>query len=115
ISKMCKRIQNEAFTVTYEETGNELIGQLKEREELLVNKLVLNVVQRKTIFTRGVYLEEQNETFKLKVGKVSGKRVAISCFKNQKSALEFVNYIEQLHLERSERASCRERVWDTKS
>src|SRR5690606_33933903 len=42
-SKICKRIQNEVFTVTYEETGNELIAQLKEREELLVNKPVLNV------------------------------------------------------------------------
>lgn len=98
-SKICKRIQNEVFTVTYEETGNELIAQLKEREELLVNKPVLNVVQRKPIFTWGVYLEEQNETFTLKVGKVTGKRVAISCFKNQKSALDFVNYIERLHLE----------------
>ncbi len=37
-TKIAKRIQKEVYTVTFEETGNELIALLKEREELLHNK-----------------------------------------------------------------------------
>ncbi len=37
-SRKAKKIQNEVFAVTYEETGSELIALLKESEEIKINK-----------------------------------------------------------------------------
>lgn len=93
ITKVCKRIQNEVFTVTYEETGNELIASLKEREEILVNKPVLNVTQRRSLFLWGVYLDHTASDVELKISKIDGRKKEIAAFKNQKSAIEFINYI----------------------
>lgn len=98
ISKTCKRIQNEVFTVTFEETGNDLIASLKEREEILVNKPVLNVTQRRSIFLWGVYQDIINDKIELKIAKIDGRKKALSSFKNQKNAIEFINYIQNYHL-----------------
>ena len=97
-SKTCKRIQNEVFTVTFEETGNELIASFKEREEILINKPVLNVTQRRSIFLWGVYLDNVNDKDELKISKIDGRKKAISAFKNQKNAIEFIHYIQNYHL-----------------
>lgn len=50
-SRKSKRIQLEVTAVTYEKTGNDLIAQLKESEEIKRNKPIYNRALRKTIFT----------------------------------------------------------------
>jgi len=96
-SKIAKRIQKEVYTVTFEETGNELIALLKEREELLHNKPVLNTVQRKSPYLWAVYQETLNNGYEtLKINKTDGRKNAIQSFKNQKNALQFIN---ELYLE----------------
>jgi len=95
-TKIAKRIQKDVYTVTFEETGNELIAMLKEREELLHNKPVLNVTQRRSPFLWSVYkdtLESGYET--LKIHKSDGRKNAIQSFKNQKNALQFINDLYQ--------------------
>lgn len=91
-TKIAKRIQKEVYTVTFEETGNELIALLKEREELLHNKPVLNPTQRKSPFLWSVYQEKLENGYEtLKIHKSDGRKNAIQSFKNQKSALQFIN------------------------
>lgn len=91
-TKIAKRIQKEVYTVTFEETGNELIALLKEREELLHNKPVLNPSQRKSPFLWSVYQEKLENGYEtLKIHKSDGRKNAVQSFKNQKSALQFIN------------------------
>lgn len=91
-SKIAKRIQKEVYTVTFEETGNELIALLKEREELLQNKPVLNITQRKSPYLWSVYQEKLENGYEtLKIHKSDGRRNAVQSFKNQKGALQFIN------------------------
>ena len=54
-SRKCKKIQMEVYTVTYEETGSELIALLKESEEIKINKPIYNRAQRKTLFQWALY------------------------------------------------------------
>ena len=49
-STKSKKIQAAVFSVTYDETGCELIALLKESEEIKINKPILNRAQRKSIF-----------------------------------------------------------------
>lgn len=91
-TKTAKRIQKEVYTVTFEETGNELIALLKEREELLHNKPVLNTTQRKSPFLWSVYIEKLESGYlTLKIHKSDGRKNAVQSFKNQKSALHYIN------------------------
>ncbi len=46
-SRISKKIQAEVFTVSYEETGSELIAQLKEIEEIKINRPVYNKIPRR--------------------------------------------------------------------
>ncbi len=91
-TKIAKRIQKEVYTVTFEETGNELIALLKEREELLQNKPVLNPSQRKSPFLWSIYQEKLENGYQtLKIHKSDGRKNAVQSFKNQKNALQFIN------------------------
>lgn len=93
-TKIGKRIQNEVFTVTFEETGNELIALLKEREEIIHNKPSLNKVQRKSAFLYGVYIEKDaNGKLRLEARKVDGRKKDIQLFKNQQEAVAFIEKI----------------------
>lgn len=94
-SKIAKRIQKEVYTVTYEETGNELIALLKEREELLHNKPVLNQTQRKSPFLWSVYHVKGSLFDTLKIQKSDGRKNAIQSFKTQKNAVQFINLLFQ--------------------
>lgn len=94
-SKIAKRIQKEVYTVTYEETGNELIALLKEREELLHNKPVLNQMQRKSPFLWSVYHVKDSLFDTLKIQKSDGRKNAIQSFKTQKNAVQFINLLFQ--------------------
>lgn len=95
-TKVAKRIQKDVYTVTFEETGNELVALLKEREELLHNKPFLNVTQRKSPFLWSVYKDKLEIGYNtLKIHKSDGRKNAIQSFKNQKNALQFINTLYQ--------------------
>lgn len=62
-SRRSKKIQTEVFTVTYDETGSELIASIKESEEIKINKPVYNQAQKKTIFPWAIYLNKNQEGY----------------------------------------------------
>lgn len=92
ITKIAKRIQHDVFTVTFEETGNELIALLKEREEIIQNKPSLNKTQRKSPFLFGVYADKDLKgKYQLEVRKIDGRKKDIYLFKNQQEAIVYLN------------------------
>lgn len=91
-TKIGKRIQNDVFTVTFEETGNELVALLKEREEIIQNKPSLNKVQRKSAFLFGVYADKDLKgKYQLEVRKIDGRKKDIYVFKNQQEATLYLH------------------------
>lgn len=84
-----KKIQRDVYTVTYEETGSELIALLKESEEIKVNKPIYNRAQRKTLFSWTLYAEKNEKGYlSLKIQKADGRKKEITSFT---SALEGKN------------------------
>jgi DNA polymerase-3 subunit epsilon len=80
-SSKSKKIQREVFTVTYEETGSELIALLKESEEIKINKPIFNRAQRKSIFDWALYSEKDNNGYlNLRVQKADGRKKEITSF-----------------------------------
>lgn len=81
VSRKSKRIQRDAFTVTYEETGSELIALLKECQEIKINKPVLNRAQKKTVYPFSLYAEKDSAGYiALKVKKTDGRKKEIISF-----------------------------------
>lgn len=80
-STKCKKIQSEVFTVTYDETGSELIALLKESEEIKINKPIHNRAQRKSIYQLALYAEkDKNGYLNLKLQKADGRKKEITSF-----------------------------------
>lgn len=80
-SNKCKKIQIEVYTVTYEETGSELIALLKESEEIKINKPIYNRAQRKTIFQWALYAsKDENGYLKLSLQKTDLRKKEITSF-----------------------------------
>lgn len=80
-SRKAKKIQNEVYAVTFEETGSELIALLKESEEIKINKPIYNRAQRKTIFPWALYVEKDNEGYlSLRLAKADGRKKEITSF-----------------------------------
>jgi len=80
-SRKCKKIQNEVYTVTYEETGSELIALLKESEEIKVNKPLYNRAQRRSIYQWALYTEKNKEGYvALRLQKADGRKKEITSF-----------------------------------
>ncbi len=80
-SRKSKKIQREAFTVTYEETGSELIALLKECQEIKVNKPVYNRAQKKTMYPWSIYAEKNEKGYLcLKLQKTDGRKKEIVSF-----------------------------------
>ena len=83
----CKRIQTEVFTVTYYETGSELIALLKESQEIKINKPILNRAQRKSIFQLALYSEKDKKGYiNLKIQKADGRKKEITSFSSLQEA-----------------------------
>ncbi|MFV8369406.1 exonuclease domain-containing protein [Flavobacterium sp. LB2R40] len=77
----CKKIQTEVFTVTYDETGSELIALLKESEEIKINKPIYNRAQRKSVFQLALYAEKDEKGYlNLKLQKADGRKKEITSF-----------------------------------
>ncbi len=80
-TRKCKKIQLEVYTVTYEETGSELIALLKESEEIKINKPIYNRSQRKTLFQWALYpIKDQNGYLSLSLRKTDGRKKEITSF-----------------------------------
>jgi len=80
-SSKCKKIQFEVYTVTYEETGSDLIALLKESEEIKINKPIYNRAQRKTIFQWALYaIKNENGYLSLSLQKTDLRKKEITSF-----------------------------------
>ncbi|WP_296150984.1 exonuclease domain-containing protein [uncultured Flavobacterium sp.] len=80
-SRKDKKIQNEVFTVTYEETGSELIALLKESEEIKINKPAYNRALNKTVFPWSLYLDKNKDGYlSLKLQKTDARKKEIASF-----------------------------------
>jgi len=76
-----KKIQAQVFTVTYEETGSELVALLKESEEIKINKPIYNRAQRKSIFQWALYeVLDDNGYLNLKLQKADGRKKEITSY-----------------------------------
>tara|TARA_R110002124_G_scaffold227889_1_gene393151 strand:- start:50964 stop:52343 length:1380 start_codon:yes stop_codon:yes gene_type:complete len=86
-NRKSKKIQLEVAAVTYEETGNDLIAQLKECEEIKQNKPIYNRALRKTLFAYqlGSFTDEHGY-INLKIEKTNAKKTAITTFSNYQQA-----------------------------
>ena len=81
ITNSSKKIQAEVFTVTYEETGSELVALLKESQEIKIHKPRYNRAQRKNIFQWALYPEVDKEGYiNLKLQKADGRKKEITSF-----------------------------------
>lgn len=97
-SRKAKKIQNEVFTVTYEETGSELIALLKESEEIKVNKPIYNRSQRKTIFPYALYAEKNADGYlALKLQKTDGRKKEITSFATLQEGKAVLHKITEEH------------------
>ena len=86
-SAKCKKIQTQVFTVTYDETGSELIALLKESQEIKINKPILNRAQRKSIFQYALYAEKDEKGYlNLKIQKADGRKREITSFASLQEA-----------------------------
>ena len=81
ITKSAKKIQNEVSVVTYEETGSELIAQLKESLEIKINRPIYNRMSPKSNFSWAVYAEKDvNGYLNLKLQKADGRKKEIKSY-----------------------------------
>lgn len=97
-SRKAKKIQNEVFAVTYEETGSELIALLKESEEIKINKPIYNRSQRKTIFPYALYAEKDtNGYLALKLHKTDGRKKEITSFATLQEGKALLHKITEEH------------------
>ncbi|HEU0137608.1 MAG TPA: exonuclease domain-containing protein, partial [Flavobacterium sp.] len=98
--RLSKQIQADVFTVSFEETGSELIAMLKEREEIIVNKPPLNKFPKKRNFPWGVFTHRDNSgLMMLKVRKVGGPdKPVISCVSEQDAHFHIASAVQQYEL-----------------
>jgi DNA polymerase-3 subunit epsilon len=89
ITKSAKKIQNEVFTVTYEETGSELIALLKESEEIKIHRPIYNRMSPKSNFSWAIYTEKDaNGYLNLKLQKTDRRKKEIKSYTSQQEGKE---------------------------
>ena len=89
ITKSAKKIQNEVFTVTYEETGSELIALLKESEEIKIHRPIYNRMSPKSNFSWAIYAEKDaNGYLNLKLQKTDRRKKEIKSYTSQQEGKE---------------------------
>jgi len=90
-NRKAKSIQRLVNTVTYEETGNELIALLKECQEIKTNQPLYNRSKRKTIFQFGMYQKKNNDGYiSLTFDKIDLRKKAITSFSSISEAKRFL-------------------------
>ena len=86
-----KKIQLEVATVSYDETGSELVALLKESEEIKRNKPKFNRALRRTIFTHGLFsFQDARGYVNLKIDRIKGNQKPITTFSNNDSGKSFL-------------------------
>ncbi len=91
VNAKSKKIQRDVYTVTYEETGSELIALLKESEEIKINKPIYNRAQRKSIFNFAMYsyINEQGY-LAISIEKADGRKKEITSFVSLQEGKNFL-------------------------
>ncbi len=88
IDKKSLKIQDEVYTITYEETGSELIALLKESQEIKTNKPIYNRAHTNDKFNIALYsTTDANGYLNLKIQKTDARRKEITSFGNLNEAL----------------------------
>jgi DNA polymerase-3 subunit epsilon len=89
ITKSAKKIQDEVFTVTYDETGSELIAALKESQEIKINKPIYNRMSPKSNFSWAIYTEKDADGYlNLKLEKADGRKKEVKSYNSQQEGKE---------------------------
>ena len=103
-NKKSKKIQLEVVSVSYEETGNDLIAQLKESQEIKKLKPIFNHALKTTIFQSQLYsYMDDNGYANLRIEKVpmeqEEEKNIITTFTNYQQAKSFLYKItDEFHL-----------------
>lgn len=85
--RKAKQIQLDVAAVTYELTGNDLIAQLKESEEIKKNKPIFNRALRRSLFSYQLNTRIDNHGYiNLVIEKADGRKKAITTFTNYQQA-----------------------------
>ncbi len=97
-NRKSKKIQLEVTTVTYEVTGNDLVAQLKESEEIKQNKPTYNRALKKTLFQYQLnsFVDEQGY-INLKIEKANARKTPITTFTNYQQARSSLYRITEEH------------------
>ncbi len=86
-NRKSKKIQEDVETVSFEETGSELIALLKESEQIKLHKPKYNRALRRSNFkVQLTHFRDQEGYINLKTEKADGRKEAITTFSNSMSA-----------------------------
>lgn len=99
-SNKSKKLQLQLASVTYEQTGSELVALLKESEEIKRNKPIHNRALRRHIFTHALYSFVDNNGYQvLYIDVANGEKRPITTFTNRQSAKSFMfKVVEEYNL-----------------
>jgi DNA polymerase-3 subunit epsilon len=99
-SNKSKKLQLQLASVTYEQTGSELVALLKESEEIKRNKPIHNRALRRHIFTHALYNFVDNNGYQvLYIDVANGEKRPITTFTNRQSAKSFMfKVVEEYNL-----------------
>lgn len=87
-----QKLQINTVTVSYDETGSELIALLKESNQVKLHKPIFNRKLRKTIYPYGLYKSiDKNNYINLSISKISSGRNPLTTFKNINNGFSFLN------------------------
>ena len=90
-NRKAKKIQKLVATVTYEETGNELIALLKETQEIKTNQPLFNHSKLKTSFQFGLYQKKNDKGYiSLIFDKIDHRKKAVTSFSSVNEAKKFL-------------------------
>lgn len=95
-----KKIQLYADSVTYDDTGSELVALLKESEAIKRNNPIYNRALRRKTFSHALYsFKDENNYINLKIDIADGRKSPITTFTNRQSGKSFIEKaVEEFNL-----------------
>jgi len=91
-TKKALRIQKDVFTITFEETGSELIASLKETKEIEINRPKYNKLDRTVNFPFALYRQKNEDGYYgLRILKKDNRRKEITSFTTIQEAKTFLD------------------------
>ena len=86
------KLQINTVSVSYDETGSELIALLKESNQVKLHKPIYNRKLRKSIYPFGIYKNtDVNNYINLSISKINSDNDPLTTFKNMNNAISFLN------------------------